>query len=102
MKLYFSTNQIAELEPFSFAERQQIMAIASSKLTPLAKLILNLIKLAILIPPFMMLAYIDSWWFVLPLVGVLIGYMLILRPVSLLFLHKHIPSAIKVFKQQQQ
>ncbi|TRX57422.1 DUF6170 family protein [Thalassomonas sp. M1454] len=97
MKLYFSSKQFEQLEGFSFNEKQQIIALATSKMSPGAKVFLNLLKLCILTPPFLMLANIDSWWFLMPLVFVLIGYFIVLRPISLYFIKKHLSQAINEF-----
>lgn len=101
MKFYFSSNQIEALNEFNLHERQQIIEIAGNKIKPTQKFVLNLIKLAILIPPFMMLAKVDSWMFVLPLVFVMVGYFIVLRPFSLYFANQYIDKAIRDFKRQQ-
>ncbi len=100
MKLYFSSNQFSQLQQYSFADRQQIISLATAMLKPTSKIVLNIIKLLILIPPFMMLANIDSWMFVFPLVFVLVGYFLVLRPFSLFFIHQHLDNAVAEFEKQ--
>ncbi|OUS23280.1 hypothetical protein A9Q98_15510 [Thalassotalea sp. 42_200_T64] len=100
MKFYFSSNQFAQLAAFDFHQRQEIIAIASSRLSPLSKFILNLLKLAVLIPPFFMLANIDSWLFVIPLAFVLLGYFIVLRPLSLLFISSHLDKSIEQFERE--
>lgn len=99
MKLYFSTNQFDQLSNYSFKERQEITAIAQRKVPATKKFVLNLLKLAILIPPFMLLANLDSWWFIIPLVFVLCSYFIVLRPLSLTFMSSHIDSAISEFEK---
>ncbi len=101
MTLYFSTKQFNELNSYSFAERQQIVALASAKIKPLGKFVLNLLKLCLLIPAFLMLANIESWLFVLPLGFVLIGYFILLRPLSLYFMHQYLTAAIAQYEQQK-
>lgn len=97
MKFYFSSKQFEQLNDFPFNEKQQIIALATSKMSPAAKVFLNLLKLCILTPPFLMLANIDSWWFLLPIFFVLIGYFIVLRPLSLYFVKKHLSQAITEF-----
>lgn len=97
MKLYFSSNQISQLADFSFTQKQQIIAAASTKLKPTSKLVLNILKLLILIPPFLMLASLDSWWLFLPLVLIMVGYFVLLRPLSLFFIAQHIDEAVEEF-----
>ena len=101
MALYFSSNQFDELSDYDFRERQEIIAIASTQLTPVQKVSLNICKLAVLIPPFFMLAKVDSWMFLLPLVFVLVGYFIVLRPLSLMFIKKHLAKAIEKFEKRK-
>ena len=99
MKFYFSSNQFPQLQQFDFRSRQQIINLATAKLSPLAKFVLNLLKMAILIPPFFMLANVESWYFLIPLIFVLVGYYIVLRPLSLLFIDQHLEKAISQFEQ---
>lgn len=101
MAIIFSSKNIALLNDYSLKERQQILALANQKLITPEKLVMNLIKLTILIPPFIMVARLDTWLLFLPLIFVLSGYFLIMRPISLFFSVKHLPKAIKEFKQLQ-
>ncbi len=102
MAFIFSSNDISVLQSYSLKERQQILALANQKLITPQKLVLNLIKLAILIPPFIMVARLDNWLLFLPLIFVLAGYFLVMRPISLLFAIKHLPKAIKDFERNYQ
>lgn len=99
MAILFSSNNISILSHYSLKERQQILSIANEKLITPQKLILNLIKLIILIPPFIMIARLDTWLLFVPLFFVLAGYFLLMRPISLYFLTKHLPKAIKDFER---
>lgn len=101
MAIIFSSNNLPELQQYSVKERQQILAIASNKLVTPQKLILNLIKLFILIPPFIMIARLDTWLLFIPLIFVLVGYFVLMRPISLYFLRAHLPNAIKQFTSNQ-
>ncbi|WP_371188902.1 DUF6170 family protein [Thalassotalea maritima] len=101
MKFYFSSNQFEQLQAFNFSEKQQIIELANNKMPAPTKFALNLLKLLILIPPFLLLAKIDSWLFVLPLALVLVAYFVILRPISLMFLSKHIDAAVEQFNRRQ-
>ena len=97
--MIFSSNNIPELAEYSIKERQQILAIASGKLITPQKLILNIIKLCVLIPPFIMLARLDNWLLFLPLAFFLGGYFLIMKPISMFFIKKHITKAITQFEK---
>lgn len=101
MSIIFSSNNIAELREFSIKERQIILALASNKLITPEKLVINIIKLMVLLPPFFMLVKLDSWQMFIPLIFVLIGYFLVMRPINLYFLNKHIPKAIEQFQRQK-
>ncbi|MEW6996867.1 DUF6170 family protein [Colwelliaceae bacterium BS250] len=97
MKFYFSSKQFKQLQDYCFADRQSIIALATDKIKPVARITLNILKLAIIIPPFMMLANLNSWLFILPLGFVLVSYFIIVRPLSLFFIAKHIDQAIEEF-----
>lgn len=101
MKLYFSTNHFEQLQRFDFKERQEIIVLANNKLPATAKFVLNLLKLVLLIPPFLLLAKVDSWMFALPVFLVLAMYFVVLKPISLWFISKHIDKAISQYEQQR-
>lgn len=55
MKLYFSTKNIPKLANMPLTERLTKMREAEGKLTPPEKFLLNLLKLAIFIPAFVLI-----------------------------------------------
>ncbi len=97
-RVIFSTNQIKELDGFSVKERQQIVAEAMTKLTVPQKLVLNLIKLALLIPPFIYLARQDWGTLALTLAISLLGYLVVMKPIAFKFCSKAIIAKSKAFK----
>jgi hypothetical protein len=99
MAFIFSTNKLTELENYTLAQRQQILALAAGKLTAPEKFVLNILKLFMLVPPFLFLAQLEGLFFFLSLFGVLAIYFILLRPVSLLFTRKYLTAAIKLFKR---
>ena len=101
MSLYFSTAKIDALQAFNTQQRQQILAIASTKLSVPEKLILNLIKLALLIPPFLLLAQMQGLSLVIAIFTSLLLYFILLRPIMLNFQLKHIDKAIKTYQSEQ-
>jgi len=101
MTIYFSTAQIEKLQPYTIAERRMIIEMANNKLQAPEKLIINILKLLVLIPPFIVLARIDSWYLMLPVFALLVGYFLIMRPISFWFINKHLDGAIKQFDRQK-
>lgn len=101
MKLYFSSNHFEQLQRFNFKERQQIIELANNKLPATSKFVLNLLKLFLLIPPFLLIAKVDSWLIVLPLLLVLAMYFVVLKPISLWFISKYLDKAIRQFEQHR-
>jgi len=94
MTIYFSSNQIPELKPYSLKQRQEILAQARTKLTTPEKLLLNLIKLAMLIPPFIFLARLEFLLLGASLAAVAVVYFLVMRPASLMFISKHLTEIL--------
>jgi hypothetical protein len=99
MAFIFSTNKIPELESYSLQQRQQILSLAAHKLTAPEKFVLNILKLIMLVPPFLFLAQLDGIFFVVSLFGVLGVYFILLRPISLLFTRKYLSDAIKQYNK---
>ncbi len=102
MNFYFSSKHISELAEFTNIEKRQILAIAFLKMTTPEKLVINLIKLGMLIPPFLLLANLKFASLAASLVVVFLAYLLIMRPISLAFAKNHITKAIAVFKKEQE
>lgn len=96
MTIYFSTNQISLLDTFTSREKHEIMALALSKFTVPQKLIVNLLKLCMLIPPFLYLANLEMVMLTVTVVIVLAVYVLIMRPVCFWFAQEHLEQAIKM------
>ncbi|WP_448210858.1 hypothetical protein [Colwellia sp. MEBiC06753] len=95
----FSSNQIQELAKFSTADKQQILVLTQQYFSVPEKLSLNLIKLILLIPPFLMLAR-QEWLFLIITVALsLLGLLGIMRPLSLRYSQKYLDKAIKVYTQ---
>lgn len=96
--MIFSSNQIKALSDFNLGDRHQILTLAFAFLTVPQKLILNLIKLALLIPPFIYLARQDWGLMTFTTIVVLLCYLMIMKPLSLYFCCQHLDKAIKQFK----
>ena len=99
MAFIFSTNKIPELESYTLQQRQQILTLAASKLTAPEKFVLNIIKLIMLVPPFLFMAQLEAVFFVLSLFCVLAIYFILLRPISLVFTRKYLDAAVKQFNK---
>jgi len=87
--------------PFNLQQRQTILALAQAKLSPPEKLILNIIKLMLLIPPFLFIANLQGVAIAASIVVVLVAYFIILRPIMLHFTLKHLNSAINQYKKSE-
>lgn len=96
--MYFSSNQISQLDHYSIHEKRQILLMAMAKLTVPEKFILNILKLCMLIPPFLLLANLMMLEFAGSLVIIFAIYVGITRPLSLKFACNHIDKAIKTFE----
>lgn len=101
MTIYFSSNKIPELADFNVQQRQAILALAQNKLAAPEKLILNIIKLFLLIPPFLFIANLQGIALIGSIAFVLIAYFIVLRPVMLLFSQKYLLAAIKQYKKSE-
>lgn len=98
MPLNFSTKNFTELEKYSIKERQQILSVAMGKLSVPEKLIINLLKLIALIPPFLALAALNIGQIVIAIAFSLLVYILAMRPLSLKFAKSYLTGAIKQFE----
>jgi hypothetical protein len=100
MTIYFSSNKIPALASYSLEQRQQILAIAQSKLSAPEKLILNLIKLTLLIPPFLFVANLQGMALIASLFAIIVAYFVLLRPIMLFFTVRYLTSALKSFTKE--
>ena len=101
MTIYFSANKIPALAPYSIQQRQAILALAQAKLSAPEKFILNIIKLVLLIPPFIYIANLQGVAIIISITAVLISYFLLLRPIMLFFTLKHLTNAISKYEKSE-
>lgn len=90
MKIIPSSNDIEQLKDLPIKERQALLAKAEKKLTAPEKLVLNLLKLVMLVPPFYFLARQEWGNFVLTIVVSLVFFAFIFKRVLLRFLSRHL------------
>lgn len=84
MKLYFTSNQIPQLQGKNIRERFVQIEQAQQKLTAPEKVLLNVLKLCIIIPVFVFILRISEDWMSIVWAGAfLLCYPLILRPIQL-------------------
>lgn len=90
----WNTKNIQELQGLNFRDRMSVIRRATDMLDQPKKLVLNLLKLAILIPPFMAIARATTFvegagW----AVSLLIVYPLLTRPVTFSLIKGNLPKA---------
>ncbi|SEK47920.1 hypothetical protein SAMN05216262_101456 [Colwellia chukchiensis] len=101
MTIYFSSNKIPALQDFSLHQRQAILALAQAKLTAPEKLVLNIIKLLMLIPPFLFIANLQGMAMLVSVAVVLLAYFFLLRPIMLFFSLKYLDKAIAQYQKSE-
>ncbi|WP_408033891.1 DUF6170 family protein [Thalassotalea algicola] len=90
MKFYFSSKDIPELADLSIQDRREKLYFAEQKLTVPEKLILNLLKLIMFIPPFLFLAR-QEWEMLILSLAILFAIKLfIFNPIKMTFYKRHI------------
>jgi hypothetical protein len=80
--LYFNSKNIPELAGLNFAQRMRVVQTAADRLAAPTKISLNIVKLLILTPLFILIARADGWAIAgyILLLGIL--YPLITRPLT--------------------
>ncbi len=101
MPIYFSSNKIPQLVQYNIQQRQAILALAQAKLSAPEKFLLNIIKLMLLIPPFLFIANLQGVAIIISIAAVLIAYFILLRPIMLHFTLKHLDLAIKQYEKSE-
>ncbi|MET1219888.1 MAG: DUF6170 family protein [Glaciecola sp.] len=93
MKLYFSTRNIPGLTNKSLSERMALLEQASSKMTIPEKTILNVLKLLVIVPVFILiLRVVNDWSSLLWAALVLLIYPLFVKPVQHSLAAKYLPK----------
>ena len=94
MKLYFSSKQIPALQHLSLTQRLDALQMAQKKLTGPEKLMLNILKLLILIPVFVLILQVSHNWFAL-LWALLVSllYPVIIKPIEFGLCAKYLPQS---------
>lgn len=94
MNFFISSKKIPELKELTYKDKQKIIYLAQQKLTVPEKLLLNIIKLIILIPPFLFLARTHWLELIIALIFSTVCYLVIFKPISFIFLKKHFQPLI--------
>lgn len=80
--LYLNSQKIPELAGLTFAQRMEVIRKAADGLPVPTKVTLNIIKLLILIPLFLLIARANGWQIIAYIVLLLIAYPAITRPLT--------------------
>lgn len=89
MKIIPSSNDIEQLKDLPIKERQALLAKAEKKLTAPERLVLNLLKLTMLIPPFYFLARQEWQYLVLTSVTSFVFFIFVFKRVLFKYVAKH-------------
>ncbi|MBZ9610276.1 DUF6170 family protein [Rheinheimera maricola] len=80
--LYLNSRNIPELVGLSFAQRMAVIRKAADNLPVPTKITLNIIKLLVLIPLFLLIARADGWAIAGYIVLLIVAYPAITRPLT--------------------
>lgn len=89
--LYFNSQKIPELSGLNFAQRMELMRNAKERLTTPVKMWLNIVKLLIITPLFLLIARSSGWEIVAYALLLIILYPLITRPLTYFVCRKQFP-----------
>ena len=93
MKLYLTSQQIPGLRGKAFADRAAAVEKATQKLTVPEKMLLNLIKLMVFIPAFVLILKVsDGWIFMFYAIVLFLLYPFVIKPVQYTLCAKYMIS----------
>lgn len=90
--LYLNSRNIPELKGLSFAERMQVVRKACDNLPVPTKVSLNIVKLLILVPLFLLIARSEGWAIGGYIMLLLVLYPLLTRPLTFALCRKNLSS----------
>ena len=92
MKLYFSTQKIPQLQHLSLTQRLAAIQLAQGKLTGPEKLLLNVLKMLVVIPVFILIIQMaTNWMAIVWALLVTLLYPVLVKPVQYSLCVKYIP-----------
>ncbi len=95
MKFYFSTQSIDSLRQFPLTQRMAYLDEAAKKMTIPEKTLLNVLKLIVIVPVFILLLRVVNDWTSLLWAGlVLLLYPLLVRPIQHSMSVKYLPKVL--------
>ncbi|MGP9801384.1 DUF6170 family protein [Rheinheimera sp. NSM] len=87
--LYLNSQKIPELAGLSFSQRMEVIRKAADNLPVPTKITLNIIKLLVLVPLFLLIARAEGWAIAGYIVLLLVAYPAITRPLTFALCRKH-------------
>lgn len=93
MKLYFSTKHIPQLQGLTLTQRLAAMQLANKKLIGPEKLLLNVLKMCVVIPAFVLIIQVaNNWLALLWALLVTLLYPAVVKPIQYGLCAKYIPQ----------
>jgi len=93
----FFSSQLNELKHLKVRERQSVIALSLSMLSPSNKILLRIIKLLLLSPLFLMFTVFKGWLLIPFLILGVLFYPLVTSPIEINFAKKHLNEALKKY-----
>ncbi len=93
--MYFLLSQVPVLQGLNHTKRREIVNQALAAMPPGKKIMLNIIKLLLITPLFLLIATLDSWMMLPWLLLAGTAYPLAVTPVCILFALPYLEQAIK-------
>ncbi|GAB2921671.1 DUF6170 family protein [Rheinheimera gaetbuli] len=90
--LYFNSRSIPQLAGLNFEQRMQVLRKAADNLPVPTKITLNIIKLLVLVPLFLLIARADGWAIAGYAVLLVLIYPLITRPLTFALCQKQLST----------
>ncbi|WP_372760270.1 DUF6170 family protein [Pseudoalteromonas sp.] len=95
----FFTSQLNELKHLKIRQRQYVIALALSMLSPTSKVLLRVVKLLLLSPFFFMFVVFEGWLLLPFLLLAGLAYPLLTTPIEINFAKKHLTAALQQYQQ---
>ncbi|GEB71687.1 MULTISPECIES: DUF6170 family protein [Pseudoalteromonas] len=95
----FFSSQIDELKQLKIRQRQQVIALSLSMLSPTDRVLLRIIKLVLLSPLFLIFTVFKGWILIPFLIIGGLCYPLLTTPIEINFAKKHLAEALKQYNQ---
>ena len=95
----FFSSHVDELKHLKVRQRQTVIAISLSMLSPSDRVLMRIVKLMLLSPFFLIFTLFEGWLLVPFLIVAGLSYPLLTAPVDFNFAKKHLGAALKQFYQ---